>query len=211
MITYLCYNTIARNVEGLGVSPFITFAMFGLSLPLAGLLRAYVQTRFNRKTIAFFALIFTGLVAASVVIVMSKWDTSSSLLVGLSILGRFGMSIAWGASLLFSTELIPTCVRSRCMSTAFLVGATASLCSPYIIHLRTYYRAAPWIILCGLFCSAAFLCLLLPETKNRKLCITLADGEKFGKGERMFDFLRKSSAKETVIEAELEAVQKLMS
>lgn len=210
MILYLSFNTVARNIEGLGVSPFITLSMFGLSLPLAGLLRAYIQTRFNRKTIAFFALIFTGLVSASIAIIMSKWDTLSTLLVGLSVLGRFGMSIAWGASLLLSTELIPTCVRSRGMSMAFLVGSAASLCSPYIIHLRTYYRAAPSIILCGLFCSAAFLCLLLPETKNRKLCITLADGENFGKGERMFDFLRKSSAKETVAESELEANQKLM-
>lgn len=208
---YLCFNTIARNVEGLGISPFITFSMFALAMPVAALVRAFIQYRFNRKTAAVSAMIFTGLTAASSAIIMSVWDSSSAILVALRVIGRSGISVAYGCSILLFTELTPTCVRARGMAIAFFAGAAASLFSPYIIYLKTYYKAAPSIILCILFFLASYVVLLLPETKNRKLPITLADGEMFGKGERMLDFLRKRPEKETTVENELEQAQKLMS
>lgn len=210
MLIYLCFNTISRNVEGLGISPFITFSLFALTLPMSALVRALIQNRFNRKTVAVSVLILTGLVTAGSGIIISIWDASPTLLV-LSVLGRFGMSISFGCCILFCTELIPTSVRSRGIAIALFAGAAVSLFSPYIIYLKTYNKAAPSIILCLMFALTAYVVLLLPETTNRKLPITLADGEKFGKGERMFDFLRKSFVRETPDENMLENVQKLIS
>lgn len=208
----LCFNTMTRNVEGLGISPFITFSIFAVTLLPAGLLQAGAQKRFGRKSIAVASLLFTGLFSACSGIIMSiAKDLSTVLLVTINVVGRFGISMCYGATLLISTELIPTCIRSRGLSLAHLAGSAISIFSPYILHIGTYYRAGPAIVLCLLFLFNTFLCLLLPETKDRKLPITLADGENFGKGERMFDFLKTSSKKETAIESELDTAQKLMS
>lgn len=208
----LCFNTMTRHVEGLGISPFITFSLYALTLPPSGLLSAAIQQRVGRKSTAVTSFLFTGLTAAFNGIIMSICkDLSVPLVVSINVIGRFGMSMCNGATLLLSTELVPTCIRSRGLALAHLAGAAFSFFSPYILHMGTYYTAGPSVILCLLFFFGAYVCLMLPETKNRKLPITLADGENFGKGERMFDFLTKSSTKHTVVESEQDTLKKLMT
>ncbi|KAH8417694.1 hypothetical protein KR222_004469 [Zaprionus bogoriensis] len=214
MVITLCYNTVSRHVEGQGISPFIMFSLSALTLPPAGFLLAGIQNLIGRKGSSFSAMLLTGLFTAASGIVMSVWvHPSTILLVTLMLASRFGISVCSGSTMLFTTELVPTCVRSRGLALSHLAGAALSLLSPYILHMGTYYRAAPSIILCLLFFCCAFVCLLLPETSNRKLPITLAEGEEFGKGERMFDFLRRSAKPGTAADTELEAEtsQKLMS
>lgn len=211
-IMTLCFNTMTRHVEGLGISPFIIFSLYAFTLPPSGLLLAAIQQRIGRKSTAVTSFLFTGLTAACNGIIMSIWkDLSVPLVVGINVIGRFGMSMCYGATILLSTELVPTCIRSRGLALAHLAGSAFSFFSPYILHMGTYYTAGPSIILCLLFFFGAYVCLMLPETKKRKLPITLADGENFGKGDKMFDFLKKSSTKCIVIESELDTVQKLMT
>ncbi|EDW80741.1 uncharacterized protein Dwil_GK11400 [Drosophila willistoni] len=196
-----CYNTIARNVEGLVISPFIMFSLNALMLPPSGYLQGLLQDRIGRKATAVSWMTFTGLFAAAAGYVISLGkDQNVILLVGLTLAARFGVSIADGASSQFSTELIPTCVRGRGVAVAHVAGFAASFLSPYIIHLGTYFKPAPSIILGLLFLTGAYVCLLLPETRNRKLPMSLAEGEEFGKGEEIFDFLhnlRKKRAAKT--------------
>lgn len=187
---------MSRNVEGHGISPFITFSMFALTLPIAGSLQAGIQKLFGRKASSVGAMLLTGLFTAGSGIALSLWEQPSTVfLVSLNVVARFGISVCFGSVLLFSTELVPTCVRSRGLALAHLAGAALSLLSPYILHIGTYYRAAPSIILCLMFFVGAYVCLLLPETSNRKLPITLAEGEQFGKGDRIFDFMEHSKVK----------------
>jgi len=35
MLTSLSFNTISRNVEGLGLSPFVVFSLFAVVVPLS--------------------------------------------------------------------------------------------------------------------------------------------------------------------------------
>ncbi|EDW67631.1 solute carrier family 22 member 21 [Drosophila virilis] len=214
-IISVCYNTLARNVEGLGISPFIMFSMTALTLLPSGLIQADIQKRIGRKGSSVLSMLLTGLFTAASGIALSFWQHPSAvLLITLTMASRLGLSVCFGSTLLFSTELVPTCVRSRGLAVAHVSGAAASLLSPYILHLGTYYRAGPSIILCLLFFICAYLCLLLPETGNRKLPISLAEGEQFGREDRMFDFLRTAKA-QTAAEAdrkpEAETLQKLMS
>lgn len=197
MITIVCFNTMSRNVEGHGISPFITFSMFALTLPLAGSLQAGIQKLIGRKAASVFSMLLTGLFTAGSGIALSFWDQPSTVfLVALNSVARFGISVCFGSVLLFSTELVPTCVRSRGLALAHVAGAALSLLSPYILHMGTYYRAAPSIILCLMFFVGAYVSLLLPETSNRKLPITLADGEQFGKEDGIFDFMAHSKLKD---------------
>ncbi|EDV42704.1 uncharacterized protein Dana_GF16892 [Drosophila ananassae] len=199
-----CYNTIARNVEGLGISPFIMFSLNALTLPPSGYLQGLLQDRIGRKATAVSWMTITGLFAAAAGIVISQGSNRNViLLVGLTLAARFGVSIADGASSQFSTELIPTCVRGRGVAVVHVAGFAASFLSPYILHLGTYFRPAPSIILGILFLSGAYVCLLLPETRNKKLPMSLAEGEEFGKGEGIFDFLahlRRAESTEFTVE-----------
>ncbi|KAH8417700.1 hypothetical protein KR222_004471 [Zaprionus bogoriensis] len=212
MTISLCFNTIARNVVGLGISPFITLSMYAAVVLPAGVVHTTLQNRFGRKCTAISAMISTGMVTAGSSLIISLSEHHSvAVLVTLSVIAKFGMSICFGATLLFGTELIPTCVRSRGMAMVNLLGSSVAFLSSYILLMGTYYRAGPTIILCVLLFFCAFLCLLLPETSNRKLPITLEEGEQFGKTDRMFDFLRPKTMERVCIETESEAIKKLMS
>ncbi|KAH8268022.1 hypothetical protein KR018_006532 [Drosophila ironensis] len=207
-----CYNTIARNVEGLGISPFVMFSLNALTLPPSGYLQGLLQDRIGRKATAVSWMTFTGLFAAAAGLVISQGQGNRNvvLLVGLTLAARFGVSIADGASSQFSTELIPTCVRGRGVAVVHVAGFAASFLSPYILHLGTYFKPAPSIILGLLFLSGAYVCLLLPETRNKKLPMSLAEGEEFGRGEGMFDFLvqlRKSDSSEAEVEMSTKPVE----
>ncbi|XP_016959823.1 organic cation transporter 1 [Drosophila biarmipes] len=186
-----CYNTIARNVEGLGISPFIMFSLNALTLPPSGYLQGLLQDRIGRKATAVSWMTITGLFAAAAGLVISQGSKRNILLlVGLTLAARFGVSIADGASSQFSAELIPTSVRGRGVAVVHVAGFAASFLSPYILHLGTYFKPAPSIILGLLFLSGAYVCLLLPETRNKKLPMSLAEGEEFGRGEGIFDFFK---------------------
>lgn len=197
MITMVCFNTMARNVEGHGISPFITFSMLALTLPAAGSLQGVIHKLMGRKAASVSSMMLTGLFTAGSGIVLSLWEQPSTVfLVSLTVVGRFGIAVCYGSVLLFSAELVPTCLRSRGLALANVAGSALSLLSPYILHMGLYYRAAPSLILCLLFFVGASVNLLLPETSDRKLPITLADGEQFGKGEGIFDFLEPAKVKD---------------
>ncbi|XP_068152787.1 organic cation transporter-like protein [Drosophila tropicalis] len=211
MIVTLCYNTIARNVEGVGISPFIMFTLNALTLPPSGLVQAQLQKRFGRKFTLVSSMLVLKLFTVVYGTVLTIWKQPSIiLLVCLLLTSRFGISVATGASLQFSSELIPTCIRSQVLAVATIAGAAASFLSPYIQYLDTYIQAGPAFILFVLFIVCTWLSLRLPETTNKKLPISLADGEQFGAGERMFDFLRRRSKKADKVDASAETEDKLM-
>jgi len=185
-------------VEGLGISPFIMFSLNALTLPPSGYLQGLLQDRIGRKATAVSWMTITGLFAAAAGLVISQGSNRNILLlVGLTLAARFGVSIADGASSQFSAELIPTSVRGRGVAVVHVAGFAASFLSPYILHLGTYFKPAPSIILGLLFLSGAYVCLLLPETRNKKLPMSLAEGEEFGRGEGIFDFLTNMLGRKT--------------
>ncbi|XP_034116856.1 organic cation transporter protein [Drosophila albomicans] len=210
IIVVPAYNTIARNVEGLGISPFIMFSLNALMLPPSGYLQGFLQDVSGRKLTSVSWMMITGIFAVAAGLVIAQGQNRSVfLLVGLTLVARFGVSIADGASSQLCTELIPTSVRGRGVGVAHVAGFAASFLSPFIIHLGTYFKPAPSIILGLLFLAGAYICLLMPETRNKKLPMTVAEGEKFGIGERMFDFLLEfGKDKETEVELEAELKDK---
>ncbi|EDW42143.1 solute carrier family 22 member 13 [Drosophila sechellia] len=190
-IVTLCYNTMSRNVEGLSISPFVMFNLFALTLPPSGIFQTQVQKHFGRKFTSVVSMTATGLMTATTGILLTFWTQhSATVMVCLLLMCRFGISVTTGSTMQISTELMPTCVRSSGLAVIHVTAAALSFISPFILHLDTYFRAASSIITCILLLVSAWICLLLSETRNKKLPLTLAEGEEFGKGERMFDFMR---------------------
>ncbi|XP_030553843.1 organic cation transporter protein [Drosophila novamexicana] len=190
MLISLSFNTISRNVEGLGLSPFVVFSLFAVVVPPSGLLQGLLQSRLGRKATCLLALLCTSLLSCALGVCLSfeGAQLNATLLLAFALPTRLGISMCYTTFSQYSSELLPTCVRSRGIATAHLAAAAASVTSPYLIHLGTKFAAGPSLILTALLLTAATCALLLPETNNRQLPITLEDGETFGKGESMLSF-----------------------
>ncbi|XP_030387129.1 organic cation transporter protein-like [Scaptodrosophila lebanonensis] len=188
MMNSLAFNTISRNVEGLGMSPFIVFSLFALTIPPSGLIQGLMLNRFGRKGTAFLAMMSTGLLALTVGIIQCFDVKGIAMLLALALPMRLGASMCYSTASQYLSEVMPTCVRSRGIATAHVAGAAASSLSPYLIHLGLKLRAGPSLVLVVVLMSAAAATLMLPETNKRQLPITLEDGELFGKDESIFTF-----------------------
>lgn len=136
MVITLCYDAMSRNVEGLGISPFIMFTLSASAIFPACLVLLVLQDRIGRKAMASSSLLLSGIfTAASVIIVYHRGVESPELLVTLSVIGRFGVTVAYNSAAQYATELIPTCVRGRGIATVHVAGYAFTFFSSYILYL----------------------------------------------------------------------------
>ncbi|XP_069696008.1 organic cation transporter protein-like isoform X2 [Periplaneta americana] len=190
MVLTLCFDAISRNVDGLGYSPFVMFSMTSVTKFPASLIILLLQDRIGRKAMASGSLLISGVftIASGLVIAIVGAKSVPMVTAGLAVVGRFGVNIAYSSGAQYAAELIPTEVRGQGVSAIHMVGYAATFFSSHILYLATYSRAIPELVLGGLSIIGAALCLLLPETLNRTLPVTLEDGEAFGEGEGVWEF-----------------------
>ncbi|KNC25680.1 Organic cation transporter-like protein [Lucilia cuprina] len=200
MVITLCYDAVSRNVQGLGISPFVMFTLSATSILPACLLLIALQDRIGRKAMASMSLLLSGIFISCTGIILftnveSSTDQSVAVVVALSVIGRFGVTVAYNSGAQYATELIPTCVRGQGVAAVHVMGYAFTFFSSYILHTRQYFSPLPEIILGLISLLGGGLCLLLPETLNRTLPTSLEDGENFGKNERwfMFSFMERRS------------------
>ncbi|KAH8315085.1 hypothetical protein KR059_007246 [Drosophila kikkawai] len=204
MVITLCYDAVSRNVQGLGISPFIMFSLSATAILPACLLIIALQDRIGRKAMASASLLLSGIfisVTGGVLYAASASDRTTTLLVSLSVIGRFGVTVAYNSGAQYATELIPTCVRGQGVAAVHVAGYAFTFFSAFILYTRSIFSPLPEIILGLLSLLGACLCLLLPETLNRTLPTSLEDGEDFGKNDRWytFSFLDKRSPSATTL------------
>lgn len=187
MVLTLCYDAISRNIDGLGVSPFLVFSAASLTLLPACFILMMVQDRVGRKATASLALLFTGIVVAASGVVAAS-DQGVYATASLIFLARLGINTAYNSGTQYAAELVPTVVRGQGVAVMHVVGYAATFFSSYILFLNQFSPLIPALILGFLCILCAFFCLLLPETLGRVLPTTMEDGERFGEGDRMCDF-----------------------
>ncbi|KAK5639180.1 hypothetical protein RI129_011672 [Pyrocoelia pectoralis] len=189
MVMSLGYDTIARNVNGFGISPFTIFSICSATILPACIVILFLQDRLGRKALASGALFISGLFSAVAAIVLAVNENASSLLIiALSVICRFSINVAYNSGAQYAVELIPTVVRGQGVSAIHVIGYIANFCSPSVLYLGETWKPSPEVILAVLLICGAFACLFLPETLNKTLPVTLADGENFGEDERFYEF-----------------------
>ncbi|XP_033739346.1 solute carrier family 22 member 15-like [Pecten maximus] len=95
-------------------------------------------------------------------------------------IGKFGVSAAFGNIFIYTSELFPTSSRSFILSSSNIWARIGSLTSPYIADLSIlvdsmFGKALPLIIFGCLGLSAGMVSLVLPETLNASLPDTIHD------------------------------------
>jgi len=181
MVITLCYDAVSRNVEGMGISPFIMFSLSALAVLPSSVLLVLLQDRIGRKGMASGSLLVGGLftAAAGIAIAYQQHNHNAILLACLTIAARFGVAISYESGSQYATELIPTCVRGQGVAAVHVAGFAASFLAPYILWLGTFFKAAPSIILGVLFFAGSFVCLTGSATRRTRhvlasLCSLLA-------------------------------------
>ncbi|KAH8369233.1 hypothetical protein KR009_005045 [Drosophila setifemur] len=189
IITLSC-DVINRNMEGLGTSPFKLFSLTSVVYLPAGLAILLLQNRIGRKGMACSALFVGGLITTGTGVMIAHLDPSqNALLLAIMIgLGRFGAAVSYDAEIQYAAEIIPTSVRGQAVSNIHVAGLASSSLAFYVIYLAQYYKPLPSIFISCLMFIGAGLCFTLPETMDKKLPETLADGEKFALGESFLYF-----------------------
>lgn len=135
MIITLGYDAISKNVEGLGMSPFILFSLSASAIFPACLVLLLIQDRIGRKAMASSSLLVSGIFTATAGIVIAYQKQLDPMLIAiLSVVGRFGVTIAYNSGAQYATELIPTCVRGQGVSAAHVAGYALTFFSPYILY-----------------------------------------------------------------------------
>lgn len=135
MIITLGYDAISKNVEGLGMSPFILFSLSASAIFPACLVLLLIQDRIGRKAMASSSLLVSGVFTATAGIIIAYQKQLDPMLIAvLSIIGRFGVTIAYNSGAQYATELIPTCVRGQGVSAAHVAGYALTFFSPYILY-----------------------------------------------------------------------------
>lgn len=190
MVITLCYDAISRNVEGLGVSPFLVFSISATSILPACLVILLLQDRIGRKAMASSSLLLSGFITCTTGLLVKLLGSNIDPVVAVALVtvARFGIVIAYNSSAQYATEIIPTSVRAQGVLMVHIVGYAFTFLSSYILYLSHYINYLPSLVLGALSVLGAVLCLLLPETLNRTIPSTLAEAEEFGRGEPILYF-----------------------
>lgn len=135
MIITLGYDAISKNVEGLGMSPFILFSLSASAILPACLILLALQDRIGRKAMASSSLLVSGFFTAGTGIALAYQTYQDPILLAiLSVIGRFGVTMAYNSSAQYAAELIPTCVRGQGIAAAHVAGYALTFFSSYILY-----------------------------------------------------------------------------
>ncbi|XP_050316696.1 organic cation transporter-like protein [Bactrocera neohumeralis] len=190
MIISLALDVISRNMEGMGISPFVLFSATSVVYIFSGCSLILLQNRIGRKGMAFSTLLLSAVIVATTGFLIIALDTEQhaitlAIMVGL---GRYGVVVSYEAEAQYASEFIPTSVRGRAMANIHVAGFGFTSLSSYVIYLGHFFKPLPSICISILLLLGAILCLALPETLNQKLPQTLKDGEEFARHQRWYYF-----------------------
>lgn len=135
MIITLGYDAISKNVEGLGISPFVLFSLSACAILPACIVLLLLQDKIGRKAMASSSLFVSAIFVSGCGIILAYHHNQNVILIStLSIIGRFGVTVAYNSGAQYCTELIPTCVRAQGVAAAHVAGYALTFFSSYILY-----------------------------------------------------------------------------
>uniref|UniRef100_A0A8C7P2V3 Major facilitator superfamily (MFS) profile domain-containing protein n=1 Tax=Oncorhynchus mykiss TaxID=8022 RepID=A0A8C7P2V3_ONCMY len=125
---------------------------------------------FIRYTPRRFTLPFTMILSGTLLLIIKFIPQDMhALSLTLVMIGKTGVTGAFGFLYLYGTELFPTVVRNMALGATSMASRVGSTVSPYIAYMGTYNKILPYILMGGTTVIAGVLSLLLPETKGEQL------------------------------------------
>lgn len=173
------YYGLSWNTSNLGGgNDYINFIISGLVEFPAYTFLLLTLNRWGRKLILCGCMFVGG--AALVLTILIPTDMVW-LIITLAMIGKLAITASYGTIYIFSAEQFPTVIRNVALGAASTSARVGGILAPYINIMAEIWKPLPLL----LFGVAALLGVLfsigLPETHNKQLPDSIADGEQFGK------------------------------
>ncbi|XP_053683422.1 organic cation transporter protein-like [Sabethes cyaneus] len=183
MAISLVFDGHVRNVGSLGLDLFFTFTVAAATELPADTFLTLTLDRWGRRWLACGTMVASGVFSLlATAVPMGAYSAT------LAILGRFSVNISYNIGLQYAAELLPTVVRAQGVAFIHIMGYVASIVAPFVVYLTHISPSMPLIVLGIIGVVGGVLSLFLPETLGHDLPQTLADGEDFGRGQKIWDF-----------------------
>ncbi|KAL0861764.1 hypothetical protein ABMA27_009240 [Loxostege sticticalis] len=190
------YNSLSYNTPNLGVDDYLAFFIGGVVELPSYFIAWRCMDRFGRRWVLCLFSSIGGISCLSCVFVPETWPW---ITVVLAMFGRLFIAASFAVFYVQIGELLPTVLRAQAMGASSFIAGLGLLACPYIVHLATYARSLPLIVMGVLSVMAGVTSLFLPETLNQPLPQTLGDGEMFGRNFKLLSCVehrRRSSLKD---------------
>ncbi|KAH8381993.1 hypothetical protein KR009_001276 [Drosophila setifemur] len=172
------YYGLSWNTNNLGGNVLLNFVISGAVEIPAYIFLLLTLNRWGRRSIQCGSLVLAGLSLLATVVIPERMHI---LVVCCAMLGKLAITASYGTVYIFSTEQFPTVVRNVALGAASMVARISSMLAPFLNYLGSIWSPLPLLICGSLSLAAGLLSLLLPETHNKPMLETIADGERFGK------------------------------
>ncbi|CAG9787712.1 unnamed protein product [Diatraea saccharalis] len=178
----ICFNWFVCGLCFFGVSQYIghvsgnifTNVAISASIQVPGtLVSIYANKILGRKITLISSNCVTGLSCLLIIIV--PHSGASHLTLGC--IGLWGMSISFATVYLYAGELFPTVVRNSGVGLSSTVARIGSMIAPFVATLSHTSAWLPPLIFGVVPLVGAGLCIILPDTRGKKLPDTLEEGE----------------------------------
>ncbi|XP_022209403.2 organic cation transporter-like protein [Drosophila obscura] len=178
LVTSGVYYGLSWNTKNLGGNVLLNFLISGAVEIPAYIFLLLTLNRWGRRSILCGCLVVAGLSLLLTVVIP---EGMNALIVTCAMMGKLAITASYGTVYIFSAEQFPTVVRNVALGAASMVARIGGMLTPYLSYLGDIWGPLP-LLVCGVLSLAAgLLSLLLPETHNKPMLETIADGERFGK------------------------------
>ncbi|XP_063404776.1 organic cation transporter protein-like [Mytilus trossulus] len=184
VVVAMVYYGVTMHIAG---NFYLNFFILAIVEIPAKLFVIATINRAGRKKVHCFCMVVGGVAClCTIFTVLYGGDELQPLTLTLAIIGKMGSSAAFALIYVYSMELYPTVVRNSGMGLSSCIARIGGMVAPYVAQSGDvvggkFGQALPLVIFGGCSVFAGLLCLLLPETLNRKLPETVREAKDFTK------------------------------
>lgn len=178
-ITYYGLSLSAGKLYG---NPFLILFIMGLVEMPTYFSLCYVLDLLGRRSITSSLMLIGG----TCCIVAAYIEQGSTLATSIVMLGKLTIAGSFAVIYNYSAELFPTVVRNSAMGLGSMCARLSGALTPLIVLLDSFDPTIPAVIFGALSLLSGAWVLFLPETMGQPMPESIADGERFGKGDTAF-------------------------
>ncbi|XP_046977702.1 organic cation transporter protein-like isoform X1 [Vanessa cardui] len=168
-----CFFGVSQYIGHVSGNIFSNVAISAAILVPGTIISIYANKVLGRKITLMSSNCVTGLSCLLITVVPTS--TASHLTLGC--VGLWGMSISFATVYLYAGELFPTVVRNSGVGLSSTVARVGSMVAPFVATLAHTSAWLPPLAFGIVPLIGACLCIILPDTRGKKLPDTLEEGE----------------------------------
>lgn len=172
------YYGLSWSTNSLGGNELLNFVISGAVEFPAYYFLILTLNRWGRKVILTGSMVFGGAMLLLSLIISKEHHWLTVLLI---MLAKMSITASYGTIYVFSAEQFPTVIRNVALGAASMFARVGGILAPYLNFLSSFWKPAPFVVFGVTALLGGVLSTFLPETCNKELPETIADGERLGK------------------------------